>query len=237
MSELNFSRVNVGAVDVSPTMSLDEANRNFNLWIPSDYNALVELSKHINADPEDLLLVLFSESGLNPKATYWQGDFALAVGLNQITPAAGRAMGISEDERKSITSYSPSDQLLTYVKRYFDAIPKPPGNIYVSPGQLYQANFAPGTLPRGAGRDTILYTRGKDGQSYDLNKALDYNSDGYITVGDLDDHLAYKIAKNKRFQAALVQLRNYGSYQSERSFILPGILLIGIGYSIYKYLG
>jgi hypothetical protein len=151
-------------------------------WTASDYQALARAAGQIGTRAANLLLVLWSESHLDPHAAYRLPDgFPLAVGLNQITPPNARAMGITEAQRVGLLELSPLEQLPFVVRSVHAASPQ---RSYSDAGALYQCNFAPGTLRQGSGDGVVMY-RQADGDAYRLNRGLDANQDGAITVGDL----------------------------------------------------
>lgn len=173
-------------------------------WTPDDYRALAAAAAQIVARPEDLLLVLYSESRLDPHAAARGSDgFPIAVGLNQITGVNAHAMGITEAERVSLLNLGVTDQL-PYVVRSFRAATGGP-HVFGDAGALYQANAAPGTLSQGSGDEVVLYTAAKNPTEYNANKGLDRNNDGRITVGDLRSLLAM-LAKTSGYQTALAEL-------------------------------
>jgi hypothetical protein len=154
------------------------------IWTASDYQALALAAGQIGTRAANLLLVLWSESGLDPHAAFRLPDgFPLAVGLNQITPPNARAMGITESERVGLLKLSPFDQLPYVARSIRSAAPRVTS--YGDAGALYQCNFAPGTLRQGSADGVVMYQQGRDGDAYRLNSGLDVNHDGSITVGDL----------------------------------------------------
>jgi len=153
-------------------------------WTEYDYRALIRAAAEIGARPLDLLLVLFSESRLDPGAIAYVGGAPYARGLNQITPPAAKGMGLSDDEWASLSAGMTPAEQLPYVVRCIKLTPR------ISPfhdaGELYQLNFAPASLAKGTGDDLVLYS---GGAAYQNNKGFDTSGKGYITVGDLRAHL------------------------------------------------
>ena len=151
-------------------------------WTDSDYHTLVQAAQDIGARPMDLLLVLYSESGLDPKssAKNKEGEI-VARGLNQITEANYTEMKMSKSEWESISSMTPSENLYYVVKSLKSAV----GNMsFPDAGTLYQVNFAPARLiDSGSGDDVVLYS--SPSKYYYANEGLDLDKKGYINVRDM----------------------------------------------------
>lgn len=156
-----------------------------NDWGASDWKELAAIAGRLRMNPADLLLVLTSESRLDPTAVNPRGSsHPTAVGLNQLTSAANGTVGITEDTRLKVPSMDVSDQL-PLVERYFRGIDWfKTGKSYPDAGVVYEANFAPAKMARGMSSDTVLYTK-EDGGAYEQNKGLDTTGKGYIALGDL----------------------------------------------------
>ncbi len=168
-------------------------------------------SKGANVQDEDLVAVLFVESGglhadaVNPKSG--------CVGLNQICPtnynllqdparvSGLRAVGWT-GTREDYLKLTPEDQL-TYVQRYFDNQGK--YHQMTDYGMLYLVNFSPAFFapPSAAlwkGRYPIMYAASdphqvKDGvtlpNTYDLNASIDLNpKKGFIELADMAKFVA-----------------------------------------------
>lgn len=177
-------------------------------WTDDDFRAFAEMSQRLKMNPADLLIVLYSESGLRPNARN-PADVrqpAIAIGLNQIVRSTAHALGMSDVEWQSMLSMSVNQQL-PYVERYFRNIPwVHDGNTFQTAAQVYEANFAPAFLSRGADPNIVLY-RKEQGLSYSLNKGFDRENKGYITLGDLGKAVE-RNSKGATFLAALDRLRS-----------------------------
>lgn len=190
-------------------------------WTSLDYDALRAACKAINCRPEDLLLVLYLESRLNPHIAflYKNSDgsvYPSAVGLNQITTAAMGHMGITEAERLSLLDMTAAEQM-PYVTRYFTTNNNRKGQPFKDVPDavtLYQVNIAPGTVPIvGPPRD-ILYVQheipckpvhqSKD--AYCANVGLDADGDHQITRRDLAIILD-GLSKTSGYKKALAELK------------------------------
>jgi len=175
-------------------------------WKPSDFRKLAAIAKSFGMNPDDLEAVLYSESGLDPKAKNPAGaSNPIAIGLNQLTNAANELVGITENERINLANQS-VDYQLELVRRYFAGLPYTKnGGTYPRGGLIYTANFAPNKLLGGTDPDRVLYTKDVDGASYDLNSALDFGGKGYITIGDMDTQVE-NIKRRPGFALALSRL-------------------------------
>lgn len=178
-------------------------------WSDDDFVTVYNIANKIKANPADLLLILTSESGLNPKAVNRrQGDgYPIAVGLNQLTSAANGLVGITEDERIDLIN-QPVSRQLELVDKFFSGVQWTKlGKRYDNAGVLYEANFAPGRMiSRGTSLDTVLYDTG-DGVFYTQNKQLDKDNKGKITVQDLVNYLS-TVSNKAIYSAALQRMRS-----------------------------
>lgn len=176
-------------------------------WKNSDYLSLNQAAQRLGMNSADLLLVLESESGLNPAAAYRDKDgFPIATGLNQLTRVSNAVTGLTEEQRQALVSQPVSVQI-PIVERFFQNIQwTKERRGYPNAATIYSINFAPGRLlSRGNRPETVLYSKA-DGVNYELNKGLDVDKNGTITVKDLSDHLA-KVSKRVSYKGALAALR------------------------------
>lgn len=164
-------------------------------WTAPDYRALAKAAKDIGTQPAYLLLVLYSESRLN---TWAAAPGNHAVGLNQIVPVAGKALGMTEAERIAILNKSVQEQL-PIVVRSFRLMP----GKFPTPQALYQYNAAPATMSKGSADSVVVYPAGSAG--FKGNAGLDYDKDGVLTVGDLRMHLE-ALSKQPAFQSHLAAM-------------------------------
>ncbi len=140
------------------------------------YNKATEVAKRVGCDPNDLLAVMYSESGLKPGAVNKNGG---ATGLIQFMPQTARGLGTSTQALKNM---SPEEQLV-YVEKYIKSVKKSAGigaNEKIGAGTLYALIF----LPARAKRD-VLASCYESNAYYSANKGLDRNGDGMITKDEL----------------------------------------------------
>ena len=138
------------------------------------YNKVVEISKRVGCDPNALMAVMKSESGLKTTAKNPHGG---ATGLIQFMPATAKALGTTTD---ALSKMSPEQQLV-YVEKFLIQNKKMAGfkeSDKLDSGTLYTLVF----LPAYAKRD-VLCTKGT--KYYKYNAGLDLNHDGSITKQDM----------------------------------------------------
>ena len=195
-------------------------------WSDAAFTKLRELAGRRRLDPEALLMMLNSESGLQA----WRANPHGAYGISQIMNLPGVGFHGTPDEYLKL---SPEEQL-PYVEAYYrswsnknlDTIER-----------MYQANFLPATLYLGSDPSLVLVR--KDGGSphwnsawklderlvYSQNAGLDHDHKGYITVGDLGD-AARRAASTQRFAEALARLRQSAPSSPGRGFGVGGVAML-----------
>lgn len=182
----------------------------------SFYNKLNKISSELGMNPRDLLLVMYSESGLQAGIINQDKQYGGAVGLIQFMPDTLRGLGVPKNEVKDFGKKSAEDQL-DYVKKYIQGQMGHNNRPFKSASEYYHANFFPKTLKRWKGSDPIenantiiVSKKSNDVQeriAYKANKSLDTNNDGNITVGDMTAVLM-RNANKQGFQQALSQLNS-----------------------------
>lgn len=138
------------------------------------YSKVIDLSKRINCDPNDLMAVMNSESGIKHTAV---NKTTNATGLIQFMPKTAKGLGTTVEKLKSMTDV----EQLDYVEKYLKKQKKAAGfkeEHHLSPGELYALVFLPGRAKR-----EVLTTSGE--KYYSCNKGLDKNKDGKITKDEL----------------------------------------------------
>ncbi len=179
-------------------------------WSDNDFRDLNGWCETIGCDPEDILLVLTSESRLRPDAMNPKTGFPLACGLNQMTRIAFQALGklpsasppgsaaanAADDKAKALfpalayatVKMSVKDQFQQVLIPYFKKCSELMTGSW-SPVKLYMANAAPAQLSLGDNMEGVIY--GKGTEAYKMNAGLDTNGDGQITVQDLANAVNY----------------------------------------------
>ena len=198
------------------TMTLEEARLLTPAWTATDFLQLQNVCNDIRCKPEDLLLVLCSESRLRPDARNPQDPekWPQAVGLNQVTFMALQMLGTLKADQKDQWPKvaqqildTPVGGQLELVRQYFNATPwGREGHAWSSAAKLYQANAAPSTLFSGEDKSTVIYPEGSD--AYNGNQGLDIiKDDGGITMGDLAAAVNY-FRNTPLYKAAILRLND-----------------------------
>lgn len=152
-----------------------------------------KIAKKLNCDYQDLLALMNSESGLNPKATC--GSY---VGLIQFGDAAITELrtkcgckGLTKEKILNMSRIEQLDlveKLLMYNKKWKFA-----PNAKLSAGDLYAMILAPGRADR-----EVLYSRGESGYNK-TNAKMDYNKDGKITKSEMSRRIREKSVNESIF--------------------------------------
>lgn len=152
-----------------------------------------KIAKKLNCDYQDLLALMNSESGLNPKATC--GSY---VGLIQFGNAAITELrtkcgckGLTKEKILNMSRIEQLDlveKLLMYNKKWKFA-----PNAKLSAGDLYAMILAPGRADR-----EVLYSRGESGYNK-TNAKMDYNNDGKITKSEMSRRIREKSVNESIF--------------------------------------
>lgn len=199
-------------------------------WSDQDFLDINGWCKKIECEVEDLLLVLTSESRLRPDAQTPRVGSPIGVGLNQMTRVAFQSMGtLPADDNLAKVQFIKlaQDVLKMSVKEQFEKIvipffldtDKKYGGRPWSAVRLYMANAGAPLLSYGADPKIVIYPKGSN--SYDMNKPLDTNSDGQITIGDLITAVDYH-KKTPEYVAAVYRFRKVNDLYPFRNPSLPG---------------
>ncbi len=175
------------------------------------YQKLIRHANEQGFQPEWLLALFCSESGLNPRAFNQNGG---ASGLSQIMPKTLYGLGWrggNEDFESvgGIYRKLPPENQIDWTAKYFDgwrrAFQLPS---WSSRGQMYVANFLPREVPHAKSPDYILCSNvGATRYIYVANAGLDHVRKGNITVGDMEIAIANAVKSTERkYLAALGSL-------------------------------
>jgi hypothetical protein len=155
---------------------------------PEFANAVNAVAKHFNIRANDLLGLMASESGLNPKA-----DNGTHVGLIQFSATSARGAGTTQAALKNMTRA----QQMPYVQKYLENAGLPRG---ATAGHLYTAVFLPAFVKDPA--NTVIATKDGTGVSgfsagtvrswYNGNRGLDGDNDGRLTIAELGNRINKK---------------------------------------------
>lgn len=148
------------------------------------YNKVVEISKRIGCNPDDLMTIMYSESCLNPQAKSKYANSGGLIGfMDKYTSSLGTSLS-------ALLQMSPEEQLVYVEKFLVDAKKRAKigSSERIGKGTLYALIFAPARA-----KGEVMYTESKDGDCYSSNSAaLDYNQDGVITKSELAHRMDLK---------------------------------------------
>lgn len=187
------------------------------------WNKLTKISQSVGMSPNDLLAVMYYESGLNPAAHNKNGD---ASGLIQFMPETLKGMGYTDKsgngDHSNFRQLNALDQL-DYVAQYVHSKAKFNGGGFKSATQYYVANLWPIALRlpgvQQENPNTVILeqnpttqkypevSRKQEQEAYNANAGLDTNHDGKITYGDLDK-VMQGVKKSAGYQNAVEKLSN-----------------------------
>ena len=146
-----------------------------------------DISARLKINPEWLMVVMYAESRLNPKAVNSNGG---ATGLIQFMPKTAAWLGTSTSALKNMSNV----EQLDWVYKYFNSLGAT-GKMK-SVYDLYLVTFFPIAL----GKPDNWVLQSKDLSAYTVavnNKIIDINKDNKITVGEfkkyVDAYLKKKI--------------------------------------------
>lgn len=202
---------------------------------------LKDLGAELGFDPVFALDIMWAESGIKPDAKYRDGKNK-ATGLIGFVDVHG--LGAEPDNslesHDDFATKSATEQLV-YVRKFWAPMK---GRVH-SAANLYQYNFLPASLSRGTGDETVVAAAdgegygGREGMFYRVNKLLDVDGNGAITVGDLAAHLErQKHTKSgglyPRYAEALERLGGAAPIAGGGggSLVGPAVALVAIGASL-----
>lgn len=144
-----------------------------------------QIAKKINCDPQDLMGVIYKESGFHTVPKNWNGKSA--VGLIQWTQVAIDDLNANcgtHVTKQSIAQMDVMQQLDLAEKTLIreKAVAGFSRNHRLTAGELYAMNFLP------AGATSNVVSRRGDG-NYENNSGLDINKDGLITQQELAERV------------------------------------------------
>jgi hypothetical protein len=181
-----FSMIaNKESIAERPTISnrlylLDQASA-FVYDIDAFESKVREVSRKLNIPPEWLMAVMHSESKFDASVSNYKGSGA--TGLIQFMPATAKEFGISVAQLKNLSHV----EQLNYVYKYLSA-KQTQFRAYETLTDLYIAILYPKALTE----DFCYSLYSKPSVSYVMNSGLDLNSDGNVTIQDVDKYLKRK---------------------------------------------
>ena len=139
------------------------------------YNKVCEISKRIGCEPNALMAVMQSESGIKTRVKNALGSGA--TGLIQFMPKTAKGLGTTTEKLSNMSA----EEQLNYVEKYLKLNKKAAGfkeNEKLDSGSLYALVLAPAYAKR-----DVLYKSGT--KAYRMNSGLDRDGDDQIIKADL----------------------------------------------------
>lgn len=136
-----------------------------------------QAAKNIGCDPNDLIAIMYNESGLNTSIANQAGSGN--VGLIQFGKAAAQDLGTTQDALSKMNYL----EQIKYVEKFYKMVKKRnniPDSQKLDGATLYAMIFQPAR----ANRD-VLATKGENAYDKYCNYKLDINNDNKITKYDL----------------------------------------------------
>lgn len=196
------------------------------------FSAIQQTAPTLQCNPQDLLSVMQSESGLRATA---HNPSSNASGLIQFMPSILRGLGFNSDPNDTTNAANfraqirAEEQASKWVLQYF----QPHTGQLVSGAALYQAVFLPATLSLGSDPSTVISdpVNGPNPSAYAPNKVFDTTNKGFITVGDLQNAIN-RNATGSRWQSVVDRLNGNASNPGLDLTTPDGIqaALVAIGY-------
>lgn len=147
---------------------------------------LSAICRELNIDPDWLLAVMYSESGLNHRAVNPNGG---ATGLIQFMPATALALGTTTDALKNMSN----TEQLTFVRQFL----YPYRYQIKSYADLYMAVFFPAAL--GKDETWVLQTaRLSAAKIAAANRIFDLDANGILTVCEVREAFLRRLPEELR---------------------------------------
>lgn len=145
---------------------------------------VIQISNALKINPNWLMIVMYSESGLNSRIVNSIG----AVGLIQFLPATAYGLGTTPYALQQMSNVSQ----LNYVYKYF----APKAGKYKSVYDLYLYAF----YPNAVGRPDSWIVGSDQGMNYarlvgQQNSGFDLDKNGYVTVGEFKSYIKQRYGK------------------------------------------
>lgn len=195
---------------------------------PRFFNRLIEVSNNVGLNPEDLLVVMALESGINPSVH--NNNYG---GLVQMSNDTLNGLGYSGNVKDF--SNEPAFKQLDYIEKHILRLANLIGGKFNSATQYYIGNLLPVGLKLKGVKDqdpnTIIVAQNptqphlpnvsiaNEKIYYNSNKGLDLDKDGAITYKDIDNFLNKK--RNEiHYKNAISQLPKQKENNTSSDYLL-----------------
>lgn len=195
-------------------------------------------AEELGFDSGWMLDIAWAESGLNPAAKYRHPP-DIATGLIGFVGIAWTG-AVPDDSLASHDQFATIDAVtqLGFARRFW----APMKNKAQSAANLYQFNFIPLSVGRGTSPETVIAAKGgtgyngQEGRFYTINRLLDVDGSGAITVADLAAHLErQKRMKNgelyPRYAEAAERLKRADPNAFRAPSVVP-LIVFGVGVAL-----
>lgn len=189
-----------------------------------------EIAKALGINPDWLMIIFMSESGINSKIKNSIG----ATGLIQFLPSTAISLGTTTDALQQMTNV----EQLDYVYKYF----APYAGRINDAKDLYLITFFPAAI--GKADDWVLQTSTLPASTIaSQNKGIDLNGDGQITVGEFKQWVQNKLPVDALPDEAKdpTEIQKYIAYTKQPTnwgriglIIVALIALFYIGKKVFK---
>jgi hypothetical protein len=152
---------------------------------------VIEISKKLDIDPNWLMAVMNSESGLNPQARNmaYPLNGGYATGLIQFIPSTAKHLGTSTDALYNMSNLEQLDWVYKYFRPYRDKIES-----FID---LYMVTFFPAAV--GKRNDHVLQAKNISALAIArANPIFDLNKDGKVTVGEVSEAFLKRLPEEIR---------------------------------------
>jgi hypothetical protein len=168
---------------------------------------LVRMARRLGLNADAIAGVMALESGFDPAATNPRGG---ATGLIQFMPGTATNLGTTTDALRRMSA----TEQLKFVERYFQGRPQLKAGSRA--GDYYVTTFMPGFV----GMPDLVPIAFRGDGIYDVNKVLDRNADGILTVGDVRSVLESELARASKAPRIPVD-ENAPSDAATQASVLP----------------
>lgn len=176
---------------------------------------VIEISQKLDIDPNWLMAVMWSESGLNPQArnTKYPVNGGYATGLIQFIPSTAQHLGTTTEALYNMSNVEQLDWVYKYFRPYRDKIES-----FID---LYMVTFFPAAV--GKKEDHILQTKNISALAISrANPIFDLNKDGKVTVGEVSEAFLKRLPAEIR-EAFKKKVSTFGKESGDTSGKLASV--------------
>lgn len=152
---------------------------------------VIEISEKLDINPDWLMAVMNSESGLNHRIqnTSYPVNGGFATGLIQFIPSTAKGLGTTTEELKNMSNVEQLDYVFKYFKPYADKIEN-----FVD---LYMVTFFPAAVGK-PGNHVLRAKNIPAGAVAKSNPIFDLDKNGSITVAEVEEAFLKRLPASLR---------------------------------------